>query len=117
MLLFKKIETENTCENTVFRLDLPHQYGSPVTLITGKQNFLIDCGNSETAVTQYIVPALKAKKLSLSKIDYLLFTHCHYENVGGAYKVKQLAPSIRIIAIGEQLDKLRNPAYYLLSYV
>jgi len=113
MPVFKKIETEKTCANSVFRLELPSPYGAPVTLIVGKQNYLIDCGNSDVAVTKYIIPALKAKKLSLNKIDYLLFTHCHYENIGGAYKIKQLAPNIRIIAIGNQLDKLRNPTHYL----
>ena len=113
MPAFEKIETEKICANSVFRLELPPSYGSPVTLILGKHNYLIDCGSSDAAVTKFIVPALKAKKLSLAKIDYLLFTHCHYENIGGAYKIKQLAPNIRIIAIGEQIDRLRNPSYYL----
>lgn len=111
---FKRIETEQNSEYTVYRLEMPaRELGSPVTLISGKQKYLIDCGASPVAVTKIIVPALKSLNISLKQIDYLLFTHCHPEAMGGAHKLKQLAPSIRIAACESQIDKLRNPTYYL----
>ena len=85
-----------------------------ITLVLGKSKFLIDCGASDSVITNCLVPALKELGLSLKNIDYVLFTHCHPENIGGAHKLRALLPSTaRIMAYGKQAEKLKNPTYYL----
>lgn len=90
--------------------------GAPITLVTiSNQNFLINCGSCEAAVADYLIPALKKKKLPISKINYLMFTDCHPESMGGAHKLKQYAPNIRIVATSHQAKQLKNPMYYMLE--
>ncbi|MBE6610560.1 MAG: MBL fold metallo-hydrolase [Ruminococcaceae bacterium] len=112
MQLFKEIVKE-----TVFRLEMPNQkLGAPITLVTiSNQNFLINCGSCDASVADHLVPALKKKKLSLSKINYLMFTDCHPECIGGAHKLKQLAPGVRILATSYQAEKLKNPVFHMIE--
>ena len=109
MQTFKEI-----VEGKVFRLELPKTLGSSITLITlENRNFLIDCGGCDSAVVNYLVPALKKKKIPLGKINFLMFTHCHPKNMGGAHKLKRLAPGIRVMATTTQADRLKNPMFYM----
>lgn len=91
------------------------EFGGGVTLVTGANKFLIDCGAFDASVSKFIVPALKAIKLDIKDIDYALFTHCHPENMGGVHKLKQLAPNIKILSCGYQTERLKNPSYYFMS--
>lgn len=101
-------------EGKVFRLELPKSLGSSIILITlGNRNFLVNCGGGDSAVVNYLVPALKKKKIPLGKIDFLMFTNCHPENIGGAYRLKLLAPGIRVMATTTQADRLKNPMFYM----
>ena len=85
-----------------------------ITLVLGKSKFLIDCGASDSVVTEHLAPALKELGYSIKNIDYVLFTHCHPENIGGAHKLRSLlSSSARVMAYGKQADKLKNPTYYL----
>lgn len=89
-------------------------FGGGITLVVGKSKFLIDCGASDSVVTECLVPALKELGFSIKNIDYVLFTHCHPESIGGAHKLRSLlSPSARIMAYGKQAEKLKNPTYYL----
>ena len=100
----------------VFHLPPPDgNFGGGITLIVGINTFLIDCGGFDYSVSKYLVPALKEQKLDIKNIDYLLFTHCHPENMGGIHKLKQLAPDIKVMTYGYQTDKLKNPSYYFMN--
>ena len=111
MQLFKEI-----IKDRVFRLNMPVTMGAPITLVTiAGQNFLINCGSCEAAVADYLIPALKKNKLPISKINYLLLTDCHPESMGGAHKLKQCAPDIRIVVTSYQAKQIKNPMYHLLG--
>ncbi len=90
-------------------------FGGGVTLVTGANNFLIDCGGFDYSVSKFIVPALKAIKKDIKDIDYLLFTHCNHENMGGVHKLKQLSPSTKVMTYGQQAERLKNPTYYFME--
>ena len=93
---------------------LGNGFGGGITLVTGKSKFLIDCGASDKVVSDYLVPALREIGLSIKNIDYVLFTHCHPETMGGAHKLRSLlSSSARVMAYGNQAEKLKNPTYYL----
>lgn len=85
-----------------------------MTFITGKSNFLIDCGTSEYSIGE-LSAALKKIGYGLKNIDCVVFTHSHPENIGGAHRLIELAPWIRVMAWGEQADRLKNPTYYATS--
>ncbi len=89
------------------------EFGSAVTLVTGKNNFLINCGARDSSVTNVIVPALKALGLTPKDIDYVVFTHCSPETVGGLHRLKRLAPEIHVLASEAQVQKIINPTYYV----
>jgi len=91
------------------------EFGAGVTLVTGINNFLIDCGAFDYSVSRYIVHALRELKLDIKDIDYLLFTHCDPENMGGIHKLRQLAPSIKVLSCGYQTERLKNPSYYFMN--
>lgn len=88
------------------------EFGGAVTLVTGKNTFLINSGASDAAVTSVLVPALKAIGLTPKDIDYVVFTHCSHETVGGLHRLKRLAPEIRVLATADQVQKIINPTYY-----
>lgn len=88
------------------------EFGSAVTLVTGKNTFLINCGASDAAVTRVLVPALKAIGLTVKDIDYVVFTHCEPETLGGLHRLKRLAPEIHVLATPDQVQKIINPTYY-----
>ncbi len=90
------------------------QDGGAMTFITGKSNFLIDCGSSEHSISD-LAASLKKIGYGLKNIDCVVFTHCHPENIGGAHRLIELAPWIRVMACGEQSDRLKNPTYYAAS--
>jgi glyoxylase-like metal-dependent hydrolase (beta-lactamase superfamily II) len=91
------------------------EFGGGVTLVTGTNNFLIDCGAFDYSVSKFIVPALKALKMDIRDIDYLLFTHCNQECIGGVHKLKQLSPDTKVMTYGYQSDRLKNPTYYFME--
>ena len=91
------------------------EFGGGVTLVRGVNNFLIDCGAFDYSVSKFIVPALKAIKMDIKDIDYLLFTHCAHDNIGGVHKLKQLNPDIKIMYFGYQADRLKNPSYFFME--
>lgn len=102
--------------NKIYHLSPPvPEFGGGVTLVTGANNFLIDSGAFDYSVSKFIAPALKAIKKDIKDIDYLLFTHCDRENIGGAYKFKQLNPDAKIMTYGYQADRLKNPSYYFME--
>lgn len=88
------------------------EFGDAVTLVTGKNTFLINCGASDAAVTNVLVPALKALGLTPKDIDYVVFTHCSAETLGGLHKLKRIAPEIHVLATADQVQKIINPTYY-----
>ena len=106
---------ENVAPGVFYLAPPVPEFGGGVTLITGTNRFLIDCGAFDYSVSKFIVPALKALKLDIKDIDYALFTHCHPENIGGVHKLKQLAPDIKIMSYGYQTDRLKNPSYYFMK--
>ncbi len=88
------------------------EFGDAVTLVTEKNTFLINCGASDAAVTGVIAPALKALGLTPKDIDYVIFTHCSPETLGGLHRLKRLAPDIRVLASADQVQRIINPTHY-----
>lgn len=88
-------------------------FGGAVTLVTGKSNFLINCGAHDSSVTDVIVPALKTLGLTPKDIDYIVFTHCATETLGGLHRLKRLAPDIRVLASEDQIRRIKNPTYFV----
>ncbi len=102
--------------NGIYYLAAPNtDFGAGVTLVRGRNNFLIDSGAFDYSVSKFIVPALKALKMDIKNIDYLLFTHCNADNIGGIQRIKQLNPDIKVITYGHQADRLKNPSYYFMK--
>lgn len=100
----------------IYHLSPPTEdFGGGVTLVTGSNNFLIDCGAFDYSVSKFIAPALKAIKKDIKDIDYLLFTHCNQENMGGVHKLKQMSPDTKVMTYGYQSDRLKNPTYYFME--
>ncbi len=97
--------------NEIFYLLPQSQDGGAMAFITGKSNFLIDCGASDNSISE-LSSALKKIGYSLKNIDCVVFTHCHPENIGGAHRLIELAPWIRVMSFGAQADRLKNPTYY-----
>ena len=91
------------------------EFGGGVTLIKDANNYLIDCGAFDYSVSKFIVPALKAVHVDVKNVNYLLFTHCHPENIGGVHKLKQLDPDLNVFTYGYQADRLKNPSYYFMQ--
>ena len=89
------------------------EYGSSVTLVKDEYTFLVDCLSSDYAVTEVLLPALKNIGYSVKDIDFVIFTHCHEENIGGAHKLKQLNPQIQFLGYSTQIDRLRNPFFHI----
>ena len=112
MLKFEKI-TEN-----IYRLKAPFgSIWSGVTLVTGKENVLIDSDANDESVDAYILPALRELGCAPSDITWLTQTHCHGDHMGGHARIAETCPSIRIAAFEAAVPKLADPVEaYRLGY-
>lgn len=83
-----------------------------VTLVTGKDNILIDSGGCAETVDSDIVPALEKLGLSLDIIHWVALTHIHGDHVGGCARLRQLAPQIKVACFSDSQERLREPLVY-----
>lgn len=83
-----------------------------VVLVQGGQTVLVDSGGTPEAVDQCIVPALAALGLAPADLDALLLTHLHGDHVGGAARLKALAPRMRIGVLAASAARLADPLAY-----
>ena len=83
-----------------------------ITLIRGKENYLIDSAGNAECIDTYLLPALHELSLTLDDIGYLLITHTHADHIGGAARIKELNPSIKYVVCEESADKVRDPLKY-----
>ncbi len=83
-----------------------------VTLVRGKENILVDSGGMAQTVDENIVPALGELGLTLSDITWLALTHTHGDHVGGAVRMLELNPQLKIAAFEDSYDRVCDPLTY-----
>ncbi len=83
-----------------------------ITLVCGKENYLVDCGGNRACVDEYLIPALRDVGMTLSDIGYLCITHTHADHIGGASRIKELDPDIKLVVCSRSADKVRDPLRY-----
>ena len=83
-----------------------------VVLVRGEENVLVDSGACGEAVDGCILPALKALGLSADDLHWLALTHIHGDHVGGAARLKELAPRMRVAVFEDSLKRARDPLAY-----
>ncbi len=83
-----------------------------VTLVTGRENILVDTGGCAETVDSDILPALNALGLALTDIRWLAMTHIHGDHVGGCARLKQLNPQLKVACFAASLDRMRDPLAY-----
>lgn len=102
--------------NGIYRLEVP--FGTcwtGIVFIPGEENVLIDSAASDSAVDEYLVPALGDMGYNLSDIKYLLCTHTHGDHVGGHFRIRELCPDIKMVCWENSADKLRDPLKYNIA--
>ena len=88
------------CEiGRIYRLKVPFfgVYTSVFYIPTEQGGVLIDTAATAQDADEYIIPALKALGVSLEEIAYIILTHSHGDHSGGAARLLQLAPSIKLV--------------------
>lgn len=83
-----------------------------VALVTGKENILVDTGGCAETVDSYIVPALARLGLTLKDIGWMAMTHIHGDHVGGAARLKELAPWMKVACYAGSAERMRHPRDY-----
>ena len=83
-----------------------------MVLVCGKETILVDSGGCEQTVDGTILPALAVMGMTLQDIDWLALTHTHGDHVGGAARLKQLSPPLKIAAFAESESRIANPLSY-----
>lgn len=97
----------------VYRLAVPFTgCWTGVVLVTGKENVLIDSGGSAETMDSCIVPALREMGLEPEDISYLALTHTHGDHIGGASRLCELAPKLRVAAFAASKERVRDPLGY-----
>lgn len=81
-----------------------------VVLIDGKKKILIDSGALDRDVDDVLVPALQKEGYALGDIDYLVNTHSHGDHIGGFFRIRELAPDIRVVAAHTDWKNVEDPA-------
>ena len=83
-----------------------------VTLVTGRQNILVDSGGCAQTVDSDIIPALAQLGLGLGDIHWLAMTHIHGDHVGGCARMLELNPQLKVACYAGSADRMRNPLAY-----
>lgn len=97
----------------IYRLPVPFPgCWTGVVLIRGEQNILIDSGGCAETVDACIVPALAQLGLEPGDVAWLALTHTHGDHIGGAARLRALAPRMRVAAFEGSLDRVRDPLAY-----
>ena len=81
-----------------------------VVLVDDEKKILIDTAALSSNVDDVIIPALKDEGYDLCDIDYLINTHSHGDHIGGYSRIKELAPSITVVAAQSDKENVENPA-------
>jgi len=63
-------------------------FDSNIYLVTGEKNALIDSGTGLTS--KYVIDQIRSIIGAAGSLDYLLFTHCHFDHIGsGAALIRE----------------------------
>lgn len=97
----------------VYRLAVPFPgCWTGVTLVVGKENVLVDSGGIAETVDESIVPALAQLGLTLQDITWLALTHTHGDHVGGALRMQEINPHIKVASFADSYDRVCDPLTY-----
>jgi len=114
----KKIRFEKITDE-IYYLTTPHGERSVgITLIKGSRpenTVLIDTGANDTAITDYLLPALKAEDISPREIGIVTLTHCHADNIGGLCALRDVIPRIKVIVPHGFTEAVRNPMSVIMK--
>lgn len=82
----------------IYRLKVPFEelYTSVFLVKTETGLVLVDCATTAFDVDEYIIPALNKLGFNLSDVSMLVLTHNHCDHAGGAFRIKELFPDIKI---------------------
>ena len=83
-----------------------------VTLVTGRENILVDTGGCAETVDSELVPALARLGYGLADIHWMALTHIHGDHVGGCARLKQLNPGMKVACFADSVDRMRDPLAY-----
>ena len=114
----KKVTFEKITDGIYY---LPTPFGEQtagITLIKGNRienTVLIDAGANSVAITEYLIPALKAENIPLRSIGAVTVTHCHSDNIGGLAALRKEHPQIKVIVPRGFADTVRNPMPEILK--
>ena len=80
-----------------------------IVLVRGNENTLIDTGANESAIVDYLIPALRAEKIPLKDLHTVTITHAHPDNIGGLSTVVREFPHIKVKVPHGLVESVRNP--------
>lgn len=86
-----------------------------VVLVDGEKKILIDSGSRLLDCDEFIIPALNKLGYKLEDITYLTNTHSHGDHIGSYYRIKELCPSIKVVASESDAYNVENPAAKAIS--
>ena len=109
----KRTKFEKIVEKEIYYLDTPFgEGGSGIVLVRGEDaesTVLIDTGASDAAITEYLIPALRAEDISPRDIGAVTVTHCHINNIGGLHALRRECPQIKVVVPRGFSESIRNP--------
>ena len=82
------------------------------TLVTGRENILVDTGGCAETVDSDIVPALTQLGLTPKDIHWMAITHIHGDHVGGCARLKELNPQMKVAVYVDSRDRMLDPLKY-----
>lgn len=85
------------------------------TLVTGRENILVDTGGCAETVDSDIVPALTQLGLTPKDIHWMAITHIHGDHVGGCARLKELNPQMKVAVYVDSRDRMLDPLKYSKS--
>ena len=85
--------------NNIYRLRVPFDaiYTSVFLIRTEGGVFLVDTATTDKDVDQYIIPAILEMGYAPTELSAIVLTHRHGDHAGGAKRIAELAPEIRIV--------------------
>lgn len=77
-----------------------------IILVTGEKNILIDSSHLKPEL--YLIPALEARGMKITDIDWLLNTHVHGDHIGGHHTLVTKY-GLKTATLRSSADALRDP--------
>ena len=80
-----------------------------IILVRGNENTIIDTGANDSAIADYLIPALRYEKIPLKDLHTVTITHAHPDNIGGLSTIVREFPHIKVKIPHGLVESVRNP--------